>query len=217
MYFRGEYEPDTTRLFATLSEPAWTVLDVGANVGYFSVVAAQCGGPGTTVVAFEPNPRVYEMLKQTSSLNGESIIAENLACGYEPGELPLYLTPQDRNSGLSTLVPEVCPVAGVVKVSVVTLDDYCSANKIRPTVAKIDVEGFELEVLRGAEDLITRGCMRAVIAEVCPDRVDPQPMLRWLGERGYKMNRITPNGTLEFVDTYENGEGFYFENLCFTR
>jgi FkbM family methyltransferase len=75
MYFRGEYEPDTTRLFASLSEPAWTVLDVGANVGYFSVIAAQCGGPGTTVVAFEPNPRVYEMLKQTSSLNGQSIIA----------------------------------------------------------------------------------------------------------------------------------------------
>ncbi len=66
MFFRGEYEPAVTRFMASIARPSWTVVDVGANVGYFSVLAADLGGPGSQIMAFEPHPQLNGMLTLTA-------------------------------------------------------------------------------------------------------------------------------------------------------
>lgn len=211
MFFLGEYETPTTRLLRRIAFPSWTVIDIGANVGYFSVVTADLGGPGSIVTAFEPNPRLHTMLLRTAGMNMAAITAERAACGDQSGHLPLHLSPEGRNSGLSTLRPDLFTDASTVMVPVVTLDSYCAARGLRPALIKIDVEGYEFEVLRGAEAMISDGTPRWIICEISPARFDPSALFDWMEARGYTVHRITDEGLLAPLV----GVTQYFENVCF--
>ena len=180
MYFMGEYELETTRLFERLARPAWTVLDIGANVGYFAVVAAQAGGSGSRVAAFEPNPVIGEMLAATARRNpGIDIHVEHMAVGEAVGELELHLSEQSRNSGMASLRADLPDrAAGGVAVKVTTVDRYCEEHGLVPDMIKIDVEGFEARVLIGAERTLRSARAPAVICEVTRNATTPRSSSR---------------------------------------
>ena len=214
MFFFGEYELPTTRLLRRIRVPSWTVLDVGANVGYFSVVTADLGGPGSNITAFEPNPRLHAMLLRTVELNAAPITAEQAACGTEGGHRPLHLSPEGRNSGLSSLRRDVFAVdTTTITVRTVTLDDYCATHGLQPALIKIDVEGYEFEVLRGAAEMIRRRPPQWIICEIAPARFEPTALFAWMAERGYTVHGITNDGNLEPLARLTT----YFENVCFRR
>jgi FkbM family methyltransferase len=214
MYFVGEYEPSTTRLFQRLATPGWTVLDVGANAGYFAVIAAVAGGHGSQVIAFEPNPRLAGMLAASIALNPElNIHVERSAVGDQPGELPLHLASVSRNSGLSSLRSDLPDTAGgTVTVPVVTIDDYCARRTLTPDLIKIDVEGFELQVLQGATRTLTETPPGAVICEIAPGRDDPQRIIALMRAHGYEPYAIADDGGLRGMVLDPT---VVFENLCF--
>jgi FkbM family methyltransferase len=181
----GTYEPEQTRHFRELLRPGMTVLDVGAHVGYYTLLSARLVGSRGKVVAFEPNPRNCAFLRQHVAANGlENVTVEQSAVADRNGRMRFDF---GTGTGTGRLTPE-----GEIDVSSVRLDDYCAARGIVPGAIKIDVEGAELDVLRGAEATIvdrppvlflsTHGTS---IHVACMD---------WLRERGYGLQAITgPN------------------------
>jgi FkbM family methyltransferase len=135
-------------------KPGGTFVDVGANVGLFSLLAARVAGPGGKVIAIEPAPVAAAALRATVSANGlEALVqVEEVAAGAERGLGTLSVT---SNCRLSTLLSAVLPPgvsASTVVTEVVTLDEIL--GDIVPDVVKISVGGWELKVLDGMQGLL---------------------------------------------------------------
>lgn len=162
MSHRGAYEPETSALLAELLTRGDSFVDVGANNGYFTVLASQLVGPTGTVLAVEPNPRALERLEQNLRLNGldHQVRVVSAAAGHREGTRSLYVS--GFEDGWASLVPD--PSAReVVRVQVVPLDGLLTG--LRTLVLKIDAEGSEPEILRGLDQVLRSSESVAVILE----------------------------------------------------
>jgi FkbM family methyltransferase len=151
-YWTGTHERAVQDVFRAVLRPGDVVWDVGAHIGFFSLLASRLVGPSGAVVAFEPVGENRSRLETNLSLNGSqnvSVRAEAVGSSNGVGWL------QSRGSSLMwTLHRGEASQTGPV-VACVTLDDV--ARELRqPTLIKIDVEGTELEVLRAAVDFLAR-------------------------------------------------------------
>ena len=148
-------EPLTSAFLETYLKPGMKVVDIGANVGYFTAIAAARVQKQGLVVCFEPTPDVAARLRENIALNEfDWVEAVEAAITDTAGSVSLYAAPDDaeRNS--------LCPRGGTnhaYTVKGLTLDDYFRARHAdRIDFIKIDAEGAEPRVLRGAADLIRR-------------------------------------------------------------
>lgn len=140
----GTYEIEKQRAFARLAGPGSVVFDVGAHVGFYTLLASRLVGPGGAVVAFEPLPRNLRILRQHLEENGcdnASVFAAALA--EAPGSVRFRAGADSYGGSVSE--------GGEVKVEALALDDLLARRRLPPPdLIKIDVEGAELGVLRGA-------------------------------------------------------------------
>jgi FkbM family methyltransferase len=170
MYFDA-YSPLVVDAMRRYLRPGGVFIDVGANVGYLSAVAADIVGPSGEVHSFEPAPRYFNRLRQMALLNPEySIVANPCAVGSAPGVATIQIT---REPGQNTLVPGYKSgpeVATTLEVPVIRLDAYIKAERIQHvSVFKIDAEGFELPILEGLRGYFeTTGTRPAIICEIAP-------------------------------------------------
>lgn len=143
-----------TNILQRVLHPGDGFVDVGANVGLYSVVAALCVGPTGRVLALEASPATFERL-QIIALHGfGNIEVKHCAAAAAPGDLEFFLGPADH-SGVSSLRDLGAATTRRVVVPADTLDRLLSAwPRIR--FIKIDVEGAELAVIRGALAMIER-------------------------------------------------------------
>ena len=142
-------------VLAPLVGPGATVFDIGANLGFYAALFAAQVGPGGRVVAFEPAPRVFAKLAATIARNRlDQVVAVNCGCGSAGGEAVLRQV--SPSTGTGSLVGGVL---GGETVAIRRLDEIPQARERPPGLIKIDVEGFEPEVLAGA---------RAILAEHRP-------------------------------------------------
>jgi FkbM family methyltransferase len=212
IFFHGEFEESTTRFLRSVARPGWTFLDVGANAGYFSVLALDLGGQRSSVHAFEPNPAMAKLLMRSARLNTPGIRVVESACGEQAGTASLHLSTETTNSGLSSLRPDVLPSSALrLEVSVVTLDGYCRENELRPDVIKIDVEGHEEQVLLGAESMLGGGVPCYVICELVPERAPAEDLLAVMSRHGYTACSIEDDGRLTALRPLP------FQNVVFVR
>ena len=213
IFYLGATEPRTTDLFRRVATAGWTFFDVGANEGYYALMAYDLGGLSSHVVAFEPQPTLAHRLRRSASLNGYSLTVIEAACAASDGYLRFYESDQPDNSGTATAVPGVHSTAAT-QVRAMSLDSYCAGVDVWPDVLKIDVEGFELEVLKGFERGLQSRSPRLIVAELSDDPRHPAHgqvaafLLRW----GYRAHRIGERGTLL---PFEGAKGV--ENVAFTR
>jgi FkbM family methyltransferase len=167
--FTGRYEPQETQLAMQLLERGMTVLDVGANWGYFSLVSAHrvgCEGRG---LALEPHPRLHAMLAENVARNRLSQIEVlRLAAGAESARRSFVgFDERDGNWGLSRTARG--GEGGDFDCETSTLDALIGARGIdRVDVVKIDIEGGEAEAIRGMEDGLRRRCYRHILLECHP-------------------------------------------------
>ncbi|HKV03879.1 MAG TPA: FkbM family methyltransferase [Candidatus Acidoferrales bacterium] len=170
MYF-GSYALLVVEAMKRYLKPGDVFLDVGANIGYLSAIAADLVGTGGEIHAFEPVPAYFERLRRFAELNPEYTITVNpVAAGETPGACTIYVT---REPGQNTLVrsyqsgPEI---VSTLEVPVVRLDAYIEARRLgRVALIKIDAEGFELLILKGLERYFEKGSHRpAIICEIAP-------------------------------------------------
>lgn len=194
VFMFGVYEEDVTRFVARISRPGWTVLDVGANAGYYSLLATDLGGAGSRAFAFEPNPRMVDLLRRSAALNpNASVEIVQAACGDHDGHVSLSVSPDPHNTGLTT-VRETLEGPQPAQVALLRLDDFCASRKLRPDLIKIDVEGAEADVLYGAERLLRSGCPPHVVCELWAESRDD--LVKYMDGLGYVFYEILPDGSL---------------------
>lgn len=205
IYFYREYEPDITALFYRLVRPGWTVFDVGANAGYFTLLGHELGAD---VHAFEPHPLVRALLERTVALqpNRPGIISVvPAACSDHLGVLPLFLA-EPGNTGMSSLG---VPTGRRVDVQLLTLDHYSQQSNVTPNLLKIDVEGHERMVLKGAKRLLATA-RPVVVVETARSEV-----LDLMRGSGYGPWRVQADGSLAAHDGSLDLADSGFENVCF--
>ena len=144
----GQRDLHVYRFWRRLLPSGTVFIDVGANIGLYSVPAGAIVGLHGAVICFEANPSTYRYLLRNLSRNRRAnAIAENVAVGADSGEV--RITRQTRNIG-EVHVAAAGETGEVVPM--VTLDGYCAEHGIaRVDYLKVDVEGYEASVLRGSE------------------------------------------------------------------
>jgi len=149
----GGYEPQTTELFREVVKLGMTVVDVGAHIGYYTILASKLVGPGGKVFAFEPEPNNYADLKRNIELNrSANVVALCKAVSNKDGRARLFTTP--GSSGECSLVEVEGRPKMSIGVEIVTLDDVLGGMVV--DAMKIDVDGGEMVALSGAERLLER-------------------------------------------------------------
>lgn len=158
------FEPEVTAALKRLIEPGMTVLDIGANVGYFSACMSRLVGPTGVVHAFEPEPRNFELLQKNLAANKlGNVTCHPIALGDKAGTAHLHLS--EFSAGMHRLYDSFCCGDDLVEVPVRRLESLFRPGEV--SVIKIDVEGFEPFVLEGAATLIQHGDL-TIISEYCP-------------------------------------------------
>lgn len=187
IYYAGDVDRKLSWICRRIIRTGDTALDIGANLGLVSLTLAQLVGDDGMVFAYEPNPRLIGYLKRSIAKNNfRNIQVYNCALGSEDTEL--MLTIPKYHSGKASLVRTSNSDQTLqVKVPVHRLDEILpeSVRKIR--LIKIDVEGFEYEVLKGATALFQRCPPDAVVFEIndAGKSVGKAPTIDFLQRRGY--------------------------------
>ena len=164
----GEYETIETQEMLSVIQKGDVVVDVGANIGYYTCLYGQAVGLKGTVYAFEPEPGNYTILKKNLELNNrKNVKMYQVALAHTKGTRPLYLC--DDNKGDHTLVPMGDRKTREIEIS--SFDDFFRDQQINIKLVKIDVQGFEFEVLKGMEESFKRGFVENVFVEFTPQRV----------------------------------------------
>jgi FkbM family methyltransferase len=159
IYFQGVYEPIEAYLFHLLARPGSVVVDAGANVGQYSLIASSAVGPTGVVHAFEPVQknllRVQAHVERNQATN---VKLNKLALWHEAAELSFGLPPgDDVNDGSYSVGAAHDSATPVVDAIAVRFDDYAKDHVVgRVELVKMDIEGAELSALRGMTETLQR-------------------------------------------------------------
>jgi FkbM family methyltransferase len=163
--FLGTFEPQETSSVSRYLRPGMTFVDVGANVGYYTALAAKkVAGGGGRVVAFEPSPYAFERLGRMVQANRlEHVTVVNAGLSDSSGKTKIYLGAGSDNHSPTMVAHEG---ANATDVRIVTLDEEAERLGLKHLdLIKIDVEGHEPKVLAGAQRLLRERRIQAVLCE----------------------------------------------------
>jgi FkbM family methyltransferase len=194
----GTWEPEVQAALARLLQPGNVVFDIGAATGFYSIIAARCVGPGGTVVAFEPAPENLAALRHNVGLNAlENVEVIEAAIADDEGQAVMVPEATDEVSLVMKRV-EAGPDNGST-VEVTSLDALRAAGRIPvPDVIKMDVEGVEVEVLRGARDILAAHGP-VLLIEVHERWTELAPLLKDAGYTYEPLEGIDPAGASRAV------------------
>ena len=154
IFYTGDYEPNLKMHYKKLIKPNDVVLDVGANIGFHSLYFAELTGPLGKVISFEPILINFKAFQNNIALNNfPQIIANNIALGNENSLMDIHLEIDDQNPGAFNLL---APGIKNHTIKCEKGDDFLNRigiNKVN--FIKIDVEGYEYEVMKGLKSTIT--------------------------------------------------------------
>lgn len=224
----GIWEPLETKLFTEQIEPGDVVIDVGANIGYYTLLAARLVGPTGHVHAFEPEPEAFALLERNVELNGyDNVTLVPKALGQENGRLALFLATNNRGDHR---VYDPSGRRSSIDVDVVTLDAYLAEHDVdRVDFLKIDTQGAECSILDGARRTIARHSEMALVMELTPHALaelgdDPRGCLKRLLAAGYSLRdiqewerAIVPTDIETLLRTYPEDDPKKFTNLFLPR
>ena len=148
LYFFGIWEPDLTSFIERRLAPGDVFLDIGANIGYYTLVAAKLAGPDGKAVAVEVSPTIFALLQENLALNGspENVRAVNVAAAAERGTLPVYRGPS-FNIGITSTV-KTLNLTLECEIDAVPVAELLEPDELRRLkLVKIDIEGAEEHVL----------------------------------------------------------------------
>ena len=203
LYFGNvPYEPRTTEYLRQRLQPGSVFADIGANHGYFTILAAGLVGDRGRVFAFEPNPPVYERLMTHVRLNrfDPRVVLLEQALWDSAGKQTFFVSQWSENNGISTLTPDATVIADgglsrdrTISVRTETFDRWLAASGVeRVHLVKIDAEGAEAHVVRGMSGALHARRIDAIVCETCWD----SEAHRLLCERGFMPRALETNGPL---------------------
>lgn len=213
----GDWEGWITRVVRSVVRPGMRAADVGANVGWYTLLLAEGVGAEGHVHAFEPVPDVHELLFRNAEVNGLSprVTCHRAAVGARRGRARLHVRQKHKASsslfsqeeGVATFLDSTVPL----EVDVVALDEVLAADP-RLDLLKVDAEGAEPLVLEGSRRLLAANPGIHVFLEFAPvliagASVAPADLLRDLRAQGFVLRRIDPHrgvvptGEAELLDS----------------
>jgi FkbM family methyltransferase len=162
----GVYDPTTLAVIRGIVRPGDTFIDIGANEGYFSVVASRLVGPSGRVLAVEPQLRLAPVLARNLALNlCNNVSVVQAAVSDHSGTATLHLTP-DMNNAASGLASPTRYRIATQPTPLMTLADLMARAPGASPVLKMDIESFEHEAIHGGEAVFRAGAVRALILEL---------------------------------------------------
>jgi len=208
---RGIYEPDETAFVQQAVQPGQNVLDIGANIGYFTLMMANQVGPQGYVHAFEPLNLNADLLQRSIIENHfeQRISLDQVAVGDAPGNVKILYLTNRVNSGGVRVYPSGTPPEGheLRDVPMIMLDQTPLKRPIH--FIKIDIEGAEPLALRGAQELL-RVDQPVILSELHADLLDvvtgvsPTQFIASMQEHGYSCHVLHDGRLSEQVTTLDH-------------
>ncbi len=199
----GSYEPEVAAVFRRLVRPGMTVVDIGANIGYFTLLLAALVGPEGRVLAVEPNGRNLRMLEASRRLNGfDHVVPIQVAASRSTGLLELHASHSNGTTTALRTGRETAALDALLAAETVPalrLGDILPADR-RVALVKVDVEGAEYNALLGCEAMIARD-RPTIVSEFNPAQlpgissISGPDYLSWLVAQGYRIAVIEPDGS----------------------
>lgn len=166
-------EKSEDRFFVQRIRPGEAVLDLGANVGLYSLLFAKLVGPSGSVLAFEPGPKSFKLLERNIKENGyKNIQAENSAVTDYSGAIDLFVCPTGESDNRVSGAIDYRNNWERVSVPCVAMDDYLAGRKI--DLVKMDIQGSEFAALRGMRDTLRNPSIK-IAMEFSPELIDDKP------------------------------------------
>ena len=199
----GVFEPYTTEVIKQNISNGDLVMDIGANIGYFTLIMAKGIRENGKVFSFEPEPKNFELLKKNVEINNYSnVILEKKAIGNKTGIAKLYLADRKNNifhSGMHRIFRSdlVSQISNPVSINIIKLDDYLQdlkfIKKIR--LIKIDVEGAEFDVLKGMNKILDENKEIEIVMEFSSENLEDYgsnayDVVNFLMNKGFKLSVI---------------------------
>lgn len=221
----GTYEPCETKFFAEKVQPGQVVVDIGANIGYYTLQFARAVGPAGHVYAFEPEAENFELLQRNVALNRYSnVTLVNKAVSDTTGSLRFYVS----ENAAAHSVSDSHGATEFVDVPCLRLDEYFAGQNRAIDIIKMDVEGAELHAVEGMADLLCRNASLMMVTEFWPkgfshagsDAAAYLQRMRELGFTIYLLNENTQKLELAsdaaLLGQFTVGNGHHC-NLVFSR
>ncbi|HSC28322.1 MAG TPA: FkbM family methyltransferase [Vicinamibacterales bacterium] len=195
------WNPEEYQTFRSAVRPGQVVFDIGANAGAYAILFGQWVGEAGRVYAFEPDPQAYDGLVRQVGLNGVEgrvVPIASAVAGERCVSAPLHVSPSTGASHLSG--QSDAGAWRLIQVAVTSIDAFCAERGVLPDVVKVDVEGSELDVLRGARQTVAALGDRALLyVEMHPSRwpslgIDFEDIRRECGIQGLSLERIDGGG-----------------------
>lgn len=220
----GIYEPMETRLVQDYVEPDQAVVDIGANIGYYTLIFARIVSPSGRVFAFEPDIDNFNLLHKNIEVNKyENVVLIQKAVSNHTGESKLYL---DRFSNLDHRLYKSSNDDKGVSIRTVRLDDYFNQMDIQIDFIKIDIQGAEGLALEGMMTILERNQNIKILAEFWPFGLEkagttPSSFLEFLNDLGFifhdvslGVEAITPVTAHYLLTTYTPEKRNHTNLLC---
>jgi FkbM family methyltransferase len=190
----GIYENYEQDIFRSFCKPGAIVVDVGANVGLYTLIAASRVGKNGKVIAIEPHPESYRYLQKTIELNGlNSVRSFNVALGDRRRKIDLFLT--DENKADSRIY-DATGQRQKITAEMIDLDHLLAENEITAVhVIKMDIQGAESVALRGMLKTLAQNPQVAIFTEFWPWGIEetgesPTDFLHGLSRAGFRFQAI---------------------------
>jgi FkbM family methyltransferase len=213
-YYFGVSEPDLFRVYNEFLKPGMTVVDAGANIGLHSLFFSRRVGESGKIYAFEPSKKIFSRLmahienNQVTNIEGLC-----LALGAKHGSAEVVDNEKDTSrTFLKSSLPDGCEMHNAI---VETLDAFANSKQLqRIDFLKIDVEGYESEILAGARDLMTRQAIKVIQVELDErslDRAGSQKsdVVSLLVKNGYSLCRWSSSSKSFVLTTNEMYNSFF--------
>lgn len=221
---KGEYEPFETQIIMENIKPGQIVLDVGANIGYFTLIFARLTGETGKVYAFEPDPSSFDLLQRNISANGyQNVILESKAVSNITSQA--YLLKDKFNNLDHRIVQEPDDGAGVM-VKTIRLDEYLHSLPRPVDFVKLDIQGSEALAIEGMRQLLARSPDVMILTEFWPKGLEEsgigsEDYLNTLASMGFSFFDVSkdpqmsrPAAIKELLDFYPSAAQAYTNLLC---
>ena len=210
LFWYGYYEKELGDLIKKILKPGDVFLDIGANIGYFSLLAAK-HEPTAKIISFEPVSSVFKILEENISRNAaKNVKAVNAAASDKNGRREIYLSVED-NIGMSSFQKPENYSGKTEDVKVITIDEWFrSSGLAKVDKIKLDVEGSELAAVKGMQEIL-QNFKPSVIVEINPETLlpfglKPADIFSYFSQLNFSAFLILKTAELKKMSSYQTAD-----------
>ena len=208
--FFNIYEKSESHFIKSICYEGMNILDIGANIGYYTALFSQLAGERGSVIAIEPDLESYKYLsKSINSFNYKNVLSFRLAASDIKQKLPLFISKENRGDNRLYSTNEK---RNSIMVDCLTVDELLEENKIENLdLIKIDVQGYEPKVLKGMLNIVRSSKKLILLSEFWPKGIlqageSPKEFLTMLRKMQFQLFELKKNGFLVLLKPSEDNK-----------